>query len=106
MDNLFLLSFEQRVLDQPFLRIEDVEIGSKLEGTVQKIVDRGVIVRLAEGITGWIPIEHSADVLPAASKKGAGKELIGWEKRFKEGTTIKCKVRSPAQVRLIVGFKH
>ena len=92
MDNLFLLSFEQRVLDQPFLRVEDVEIGSKLEGTVEKVVDRGVIVQLAEGITGWIPIEQSADVLPTASKKGSGKDLIGWEKRFKQGSTVKCKV--------------
>jgi rRNA biogenesis protein RRP5 len=94
VDNLFLLSFEQKVLDQTFLRFEDVEVGSKLEGTVEKIVDRGVIVRLAEGVTGWIPIEQSADVLPTASKKPSGKELIGWEKRFKEGTKIKCKVSS------------
>ena len=94
MDNLFLLSFEQSVLDQPFLRVEDVEIGSKLEGTVEKVVDRGVILRLAEGITGWIPIEQSADVLPTISKKASGKDLIGWEKRFKQGSTVKCKVPS------------
>jgi rRNA biogenesis protein RRP5 len=75
------------------LRIEDVEIGSKLEGTVEKILDRGVIVRLAEGITGWIPIEQTADVLPDATKN-AGKEIMGWEKRFKEGTKIKCRVGS------------
>jgi rRNA biogenesis protein RRP5 len=74
------------------LRIEDVEVGSKLEGTIEKVIDRGIIVRLAEGITGWIPVEQSADVLPSTSKKSTGKELIGWEKRFKEGTKIKCKV--------------
>jgi rRNA biogenesis protein RRP5 len=87
-----LLSFEQRILDQPFLRIEDVQVGSKLEGTIEKVIDRGIIVRLAEGITGWIPVEQSADVLPGTSKKSTGKELISWEKRFKEGTKIKCEV--------------
>jgi len=61
---------------------------------VEKIVERGVIVRLAEGISGWIPIEQSADVLPTASKKGVGKDLLGWEKRFKLGTTVNCKVQS------------
>jgi ribosomal protein S1 len=74
------------------LRIEDVEVGSKLEGMIEKVIDRGVIVRLAEGITGWVPVEQSADVLSGTSKKSTGKELTGWEKRFKEGTKIKCKV--------------
>ena len=92
MDNLFLLSFEQHILEQPFLRIEDVEVGSKLEGRVEKVLGRGVLVRLAEGITGWIPIEQSADVLPGSAKKNIGKEIMGWEKRFKEGSLIKCKV--------------
>jgi len=93
VDNLFLLSFEQHILDQPFFSLEDVEVASKVEGTVEKIVERGVIVRLAEGITGWIPVEQSADVLPSSSKKNLGKNIIGWEKRFKEGSKIKCKVR-------------
>lgn len=80
------------MLDQPFLRVEDVEIGSKLEGAVERILDQGIVVRLAEGITGWIPVEQSADVLPGKSKKNIGKEIMGWEKRFKEGTKLKCKV--------------
>ena len=92
MDNLYLLSFEQRILDQPFLRIEDVEIGSKLETTVERLLDRGIVVRLAEGITGWIPLEQSTDVLPTTAKKNVGKEIMGWEKRFKLGTKVKCRV--------------
>jgi rRNA biogenesis protein RRP5 len=94
VDNLFLLSFEQHILDQPFLRLEEVEVGSKLEGTVEKIMDRGIVVKLADGITGWVPVEQSADVLP---KKNKGKELMGWEKRFKEGTKIKCRVRAQSK---------
>lgn len=70
-------------------------MGSNLEGTIEKVIDRGIVVRLAEGVTGWIPVEQSADVLPGTSKKSTGKELIGWGKRFKEGTKIKCKVCFP-----------
>jgi rRNA biogenesis protein RRP5 len=92
VDNLFLLSFEQHILDQPFLRIEDVEVGTKLEGTVERVGDRGIVMRLAEGITGWIPMEQSADILPGKGKKASGKEIMAWEKRFKEGTKINCKV--------------
>lgn len=94
VDNLFQLSFEQQVLEQPFLRLEDVEIASALEGTVERLLEKGIIVKLAEGITGWIAMEQSADALPTANKKAFGKQLIVWEKRFKEGSTVKVRVRN------------
>jgi ribosomal protein S1 len=75
--------------------MEDIALGSKLEGTVEKILDRGVLVRLADGINGWIPVEHTADVLPGTTKKkNKGQEIMVWEKRFKEGAKIKCRVFS------------
>lgn len=80
------------------MRLEDVEVASKLEGTIERILDRGMTIRLAEGVTGWIPVEQSADVLPGATKKNTGKEILGWEKRFKEGTKIKCKVRTSKEL--------
>jgi rRNA biogenesis protein RRP5 len=86
------VSFEQQVLDQIFLRIEDVEMGSTLEGTIEKIGDSGITVNLAEGISGWVPMQHSSDVLPGSDKKKAGKDLLKWTKKFKEGSKIKCKV--------------
>jgi rRNA biogenesis protein RRP5 len=94
VDNLFQLSFEQRVLEQPFLRLEDVEIGSTLEGTVERLLEKGIILKLAEGITGWIAMEQSSDALPTAGQKAFGKQLIVWEKRFKEGSTVKVRVRT------------
>jgi rRNA biogenesis protein RRP5 len=93
VDNLFQLSFEQRVLAQPFLRIEDVEVGSTLTGTVERILDKGIVIRLAEGITGWISVEQSADALPTATEKAFGKQVMVWEKRFKEESVVKVKVR-------------
>jgi rRNA biogenesis protein RRP5 len=98
VDNLYLVSFEQKVLDQKFLRLEDVELGSTLEGTIEKAGDSGITVTLAEGITGWIPMQHSSDVLPGTDKKKAGKELLKWNKKFKEGSKIKCKVISTSDV--------
>ena len=59
------------------MRIEDVEVGSKLEGMIEKVIDRGIIVRLAEGITGWIPVEQSADVLSGTSKE-EHRQRINW----------------------------
>ena len=76
-----------------FLRLEDVELGTTLEGTIEKVGESGITVCLAEGISGWIPMQQSSDVLPGSDKKKTGKELLKWNKKFKEGAKIKCKVR-------------
>lgn len=69
-----------------------MELGTTLEGTIEKVGDSGITVSLAEGISGWIPMQHSSDVLPGSDKKKTGKDLLKWNKKFKEGAKIKCRV--------------
>jgi rRNA biogenesis protein RRP5 len=55
MDGLFNLSMEKRVLEQPYLRIEDIKVGAIVKGKIDKILDRGaLIVNLADGISGIV----------------------------------------------------
>lgn len=97
-DGMFLLSFEKQVLEQPFLRIEDIPVGAVVPGVVEKLVVNqeglgGLIVRIADGISGLVPEMHLADV-----------HLQHPEKKFREGMKVKARVLStnPAmhQVRL------
>ncbi|KAL2135462.1 hypothetical protein VTI74DRAFT_8448 [Chaetomium olivicolor] len=97
-DGMFLLSFEKQVLEQPFLRIEDIPVGAVVPGVVEKLVINqdglgGLIVKIAEGISGLVPEMHLADV-----------HLQHPEKKFREGMKVKTRVLStnPAmhQVRL------
>lgn len=97
-DGMFLLSFEQNVLDQPFLRIEDIPVGAVVPGVVEKLVVNqdglgGLIVNIADGISGLVPESHLSDV-----------HLQHPEKKFREGMKVKTRVLStnPAkhQVRL------
>lgn len=88
MDGLFLLSLEPKILAQPFLRIEDVEVGSIVQGKVDKLIlgpkgVTGVLINLAEGITGLVPETHMADVY-----------LQNPEKKFREGAPVKARVLS------------
>ncbi|KAI1862516.1 hypothetical protein JX265_009230 [Neoarthrinium moseri] len=88
MDALFQLSFEKHILDQPFLRIEDIPIGQVVNGTIEKLVIgqdgiNGLLVKLAEGITGFVPEIHLADV-----------KLQHPEKKFKEGLKVRARVIS------------
>ncbi|KAF2258286.1 nucleic acid-binding protein [Lojkania enalia] len=88
MDGSFQVSLEQRVLDQQFLRIEEVPIGQVVKGKVHKFVtdkngSTGVLVHLSEGITGLVPDIHLADV-----------RLQHPERKFREGTSVTARVLS------------
>lgn len=93
VDGLFQLSFEKQILEQPFLRIEDVPIGEVVNGTVEKLVVgqdgvNGLLVKLAEGITGFVPEIHLADV-----------KLQHPEKKFREGMKVKARVITTDKVK-------
>ncbi|KAE9372351.1 nucleic acid-binding protein [Stipitochalara longipes BDJ] len=88
LDGVFLISLEPSVLEQPFLRIEDLTIGEVVKGKVEKIVVNasgvgGILVNLAEGISGLVPVTHMSDV-----------QLQHPEKKFKEGMTVTARVLS------------
>ena len=88
LDDLYLLSMESKVIDQPFLRIEDVTVGAVVRGKVQKILigaagPDGLIVSLADGITGLVPPMHFADT-----------QLQFPEKKFREGMTVSARILS------------
>lgn len=88
MDDMFLASFQQSIIEQPFLRIDDVEVGQKAQGKVEKLIYRngelsGVLVSLAEGIVGLVPSTHLADT-----------HLQNPEKKFRDGMAVKTRVIS------------
>jgi rRNA biogenesis protein RRP5 len=88
VDGMYLVSLEKKILDQPFLRIEDVAIGSVVHGKVEKLLVNangfgGLLVNLADGITGLVPEMHLADV-----------SLLHPEKKFKEGMKVTARVLS------------
>ncbi|RMZ88382.1 hypothetical protein DV736_g4390, partial [Chaetothyriales sp. CBS 134916] len=98
VDGLYILSLQKSILDQPFLRPEDVPVGTVMDGAVEKIVIgpngvSGVVVKLAEGITGFAPEMHLSDA-----------QLQNPENRFREGLIVKARVlsvdRSNRRIRL------
>ena len=66
VDGLVYLSLEKSVLDQKYIRIEDVPVGEVVSGAVEKIVlgddgVGGVTVKICEGIVGFVSSIHLAD---------------------------------------------
>ncbi|EMD64967.1 hypothetical protein COCSADRAFT_189966 [Bipolaris sorokiniana ND90Pr] len=86
LDGLFQLSLEKKVIDQPFLRIEDIKAGEVVKGKVHKLfADKtgatAVLVHLSDGITGLVPEMHLADV-----------RLQHPERKFREGLPVTVRV--------------
>ncbi|KUJ22204.1 nucleic acid-binding protein [Mollisia scopiformis] len=88
LDGMYLVSMEASILEQPFLRIEDLTVAEVVKGKVEKIVVDasgvgGLLVTLAEGITGLVPKTHMSDI-----------QLLHPEKKFKEGLAVTARVLS------------
>lgn len=88
MDGLFIVTLEPKVINQPFLLLEDVKVGQVVKGTVEKLIVNekgvnGVLVNIAEGITGLVPEVHLADIV-----------LQHPERKFKEGSAVIARVLS------------
>jgi rRNA biogenesis protein RRP5 len=88
LDGIYLASLEQKILEQAFLHVQDLKVGELVKGKVEKLIVNsggigGVLVSLADGITGLVPEMHMADV-----------SLLHPEKKFKEGMAVTARVLS------------
>lgn len=88
VDGIYQVSLESKILEQPFLRVEDLSIGEIVHGKIEKLIVNergfgGLLVNLADGISGLVPEMHVADVT-----------LLHPEKKFKEGMKVTARVLS------------
>jgi len=80
-DGILQLTFKQSLLEQKFMQVQDVQVGEIVKGTIKSLTSTGLFVSLSGNIDGVIWPNHYADI---ALKHPA--------KRFKVGTSIKCRV--------------
>lgn len=86
VDGLYYVSLKPSILEQTFLRIEDVKIGELVKGTVDKLIlgakgITGVLVKLSDSITCLVPEMHLSDT-----------QLRHPERKFKEGFPVKGRI--------------
>ena len=88
IDHLYIVSLQPKVIDQPYLRVEDVKVGEIAKGTIEKIIPgskgiEGLLVNLADNVTGLVPRIHMSDA-----------QLQYPERKFKEGLSVNTRVLS------------
>ena len=88
IDGVFLVSLEGRILELPFLGLDDARPGQIVQGTVSKFKSisgeiGGVVLKITDSVSGLVPANHLSDV-----------QLQFPEKKFRIGSTIKARVLS------------
>ncbi|OAJ44073.1 hypothetical protein BDEG_27354 [Batrachochytrium dendrobatidis JEL423] len=82
-NNLLLIAFAPKIVNQPFLRLVDIKAGIKVKGQIRRITPSGVVVSVTDSINGFCPSNHFSDV-----------KIARPEKLFKEGATVAFHVLS------------
>ncbi|TBU63713.1 U3 snoRNP-associated protein Rrp5 [Dichomitus squalens] len=81
LDGILQLSLRASVLGQKFLQVADVQVGEVIKGTVKKLTDSALFVSISGNVDGVIWPNHYADIA-----------LKHPQKRFKPGSSLKCRV--------------
>ncbi|KIW00070.1 uncharacterized protein PV09_08413 [Verruconis gallopava] len=86
IDGLFAVSLQESTLSQPFLRVEDVHPGQLVDGTIESLPIKsngvsGILLQLADGIRGFVPVEHISDTV-----------LKHPERKYRPGMRVKARV--------------
>ncbi|ETN41919.1 uncharacterized protein HMPREF1541_03858 [Cyphellophora europaea CBS 101466] len=88
VDAVYIVSLQESVINREFLRLEDVPVGQRVTAVIEKVLIgptgiKGVIARITESISGYIPEQHLSDAV-----------LSNPEKKFREGVTVKARILS------------
>ncbi|KAF7723464.1 rRNA bioproteinsis protein rrp5 [Apophysomyces ossiformis] len=83
VDAVLQLTMQPSVLEQKYLRISDIEVGSMVEGTIKSLESFGLLVNITSAITALVPTTHLADA-----------KLSRPELKFKPGSTVNARVLS------------
>ncbi|WWD20117.1 hypothetical protein CI109_104592 [Kwoniella shandongensis] len=96
LDGVLLFSFEQKVLDQLFMQVNELKIGQVLKGTIRRLTDKSLFVDVLGSVDGIVFPTHYADI-----------RLKHPEKRFRPGASVKARVLSlePARNRVVLTLK-
>ncbi|GAA5868775.1 hypothetical protein JCM3774_003888 [Rhodotorula dairenensis] len=81
VDNLVQLSLQPSVLEQAFLRVQDVQVGAEVKGTVKRLGDNALFISMGGNVDGVVWPLHYADI-----------RLKHPEKKFKPGQAVKARV--------------
>ncbi|XP_077380962.1 protein RRP5 homolog isoform X2 [Festucalex cinctus] len=83
IDQIYRASLRKTVIEEPFFRYHDLQVGQIVEGRVSALLNRGMVVQLSSHIRGLVPRTHLSEIV-----------LKHPEKKYVEGMKVTCRVLS------------
>lgn len=80
-DGIIQVSLKSSVLEKKLMRVDDVQVGQVIKGTIKSLTPSGLFVSIDGSFDAVVWPNHYADIV-----------LKNPSKRFKPGSTIKCRV--------------
>lgn len=84
LDGLLQASLQKSVLERRFMKVQDLHVGEKIDGTVQRLSNNALFVNIHGNVSGVVWPMHYSDL-----------RLKHPERRFKAGTAVKARVSRP-----------
>lgn len=81
LDGLLQASLQKSVLERRFMKVQDLHVGEKIDGIVQRLSDSALFVNIHGNVAGVVWPLHYSDL-----------RLKHPERRFKAGTAVKARV--------------
>eukprot|EP00058_Branchiostoma_floridae_P028374 XP_002613865.1 hypothetical protein BRAFLDRAFT_119888 [Branchiostoma floridae] len=95
LDGQAIVSLKKSVIEQPFLRLQDLKPGQVVEGKITSVQSYGITVSLSNYVRGVVSKIHLADII-----------LKNPAKKFNEGDMIKCRVLNVATAGRQLALTH
>ncbi|ODQ81552.1 hypothetical protein BABINDRAFT_159828 [Babjeviella inositovora NRRL Y-12698] len=82
VDNLYILTMDTKVLNQEYIRTQDIPVGIAVIGEVTKVTpEKGLTLKIFGDFEAHVPLAHMSDI-----------KLIYPERKFKVGAKVKGRV--------------
>ena len=96
-DRLLLLSLRASVLARDFMRVSEVQVGAVVRGTIRRVTEQAIFLKLNGNVDGVVFPLHYSDV-----------RLKHPEKKFKPNLEVKARVihTDPARNRIVLTLKR
>lgn len=80
-DNVYVLTLDKAQIETKFVRANDIPVGQKITGTIEKVSAEGIVLKLEDTFEATVPELQISDI-----------KLVYPERKFKIGTKAKGRV--------------
>ncbi|KAK9897002.1 hypothetical protein P389DRAFT_52084 [Cystobasidium minutum MCA 4210] len=97
LDGLLQATLQKSVIERRFMKVQDLQVGERIDGTVQRLSDSALFVNIHGNVAGVVWPLHYSDL-----------KLKHPERRFKAGTAVKARILSldPEKNRVVLTLKR